>query len=128
MEREEPLGDRLVLGEVKPRGSGAGVGNPEKVEVGRDVDVLGVVPGVGLGQVEHEIDLGRGKRLQCLGASVEAEVFRPMTFLRERVEDFLAVRLVAAPFPLRDVLRRRIGGRFLVLDPVVVEDADFERR
>ena len=77
VEGEDLLGDRLVLREVEPVRAGAGVGDPEEIEVGGDVDVLGVVARVGLGEVENQVEIGARERLQRAGAAVQAMVGRP---------------------------------------------------
>ena len=63
VEGEDLLGERLVLRQVERVGPGARVGASEQVEVRGDVHVLGVVAGVGLGQVEEQVGIGRASAM-----------------------------------------------------------------
>ena len=133
VEREDLLGEGLVLREVESVGAGARVGLAEEVQERRDVHVHRVVAGVGLGEVEDEVGLGAGDGDEGLVAPVEDLVDGLVAELDERVEDLLAIRnvflLLAPDLPLRlrfrRLLRRRRGGLGVFLVDVV-QDGDLE--
>ena len=130
VEREDLLGERLVLGEVHRVRSGPRVVEVEELQVGRDVHVLRVVAGVGLGQVEDEVRVELRERDERLLGAVEHLVERLVPELAQGLEDLLAVRLLALllpALPADGFLRRRLGRR-LLLFPDVVEDGDFQLR
>ena len=132
VKREHLFGDGFVLGEevsVRPR---AGVGDLEQVEECSDVHVLGVVAGVGFGEVEDEVGVAFGEREQGLRAAVEDVIRRLVAELLQGLEDLFAVvldRLLLALRFLPLALARR--GRFFrhfgrLFFPQVVQDGDFQ--
>jgi hypothetical protein len=117
VEGEDLLGKRLVLREVEAAGAGARVLAMEQVEVGGEVDVLGVVARPRLGEVEHEVALGVGEHLERLGRAVHLDVERRMPVRPERLVDLLAIFLFGLPAAAR---RLRLL-RLLAVVPHVVE-------
>jgi hypothetical protein len=67
VEGEDLLGERLVLREVEAARPGAVYFLCSRVEVGGEVDVLGVVAGPRLGEVEDQVALEIGQGLERLG-------------------------------------------------------------
>ena len=122
VEREDLLGQRLVLREVQAVRAGAGVAPPEQLQERRHVRVVAVVPRERLDQVEDQVGLGLGDLDQARRRAVEAQEHGVVAVLLERLVDFL------------DVLVRglALGARLVpflalvVFPPVVVENADAE--
>ena len=73
--------------------AGAGVGDLEQVEKCGDLHLLGVVAGVGFGEVEDEVGVAFGEPEQRLRAAVENVIRRLVAELLQGFEDLLAVLL-----------------------------------
>jgi len=130
---DDLLGQRLVLPQVQSVRTGAGVAHLEQIEEGSDVDVLAVVAGVRLGQVEDQIRWAARETEQAfLALQRVKEGLVPQ--LLERIEHLLARELrypfgLARSRPLRLVLlarrrNRRTKGRGRVVARRLVEDRD----
>src|SRR5205085_3792575 len=64
VEGEHLFGDGLVLRQEVAVRPGARVGQADEVEVGGNVHLLGVVAGVGLGEVEYQVSAAFVERVQ----------------------------------------------------------------
>src|SRR5437660_1593129 len=86
---DDLLGQRLVLPQVQSVRTGAGVAHLEQIEEGSDVDVLAVVAGVRLGQVEDQIRWAAREAEQAFLALQRVEEGLVAQLL-ERIEHLLA--------------------------------------
>src|SRR5262245_46637073 len=71
MERKDLLGDGLVLRQHQAVAAGAGNPLADELEVRCDVEVGRIVPGEGLGEVEHEIAIEPGGGMQALDRAIK---------------------------------------------------------
>ena len=84
------------------RAARAGVRDLEKVQERSDVHLLGVVAGIGFGQIEDEICAAPGRaREQGLRAPVENVIRRLVAKLLQGFEDFFAIVLLRFLLALR---------------------------
>jgi hypothetical protein len=123
---EDLLGEGLVLRQMQAERPRARVLESTEVEVGGEVNILGVVPRPGGGQVEDQVAFGLGQLGQGLPGAVDADVERGVARLPERLMDLLPVFLVRLLLPAgRLALRRLLLG---VVVPDVVEHGDSQLR
>src|ERR1700737_3044792 len=112
---DDLLGQRLVLPQMQSVRTRSGVAHLEQIEEGGDVDVLAVVAGVRLGQVENQVRRAARETEQAFLALQQVEEGLVPQLL-ERVEHLLAREFghplgLARRRPLRLVLLARRGRR-----------------
>jgi hypothetical protein len=90
---EHLLGHAFVVAEEEPARAAAGIRKTEQIKIGGDVHVLGVIAGVGLGEIEDEIGAATAERDQRLTGAVEHLIERLVAKLLQRFKDLFPVFL-----------------------------------
>jgi hypothetical protein len=125
VELEDLLGNGLVLAVQQAARSRPGNALVEKFELCSDAIVGGVVPAEGLGEVEHEIAVHPGERVQALRRTVQHVQRRVVSELAEGLGDFvLDFFLIEGARQRRPV--RRWSVRLLGFFPPIEKDDDMQ--
>src|SRR5215467_660632 len=84
VESENLFGDSFVLGQEYGVRPGARIAQAKQVKIGDDVHLLGVVAVPGFGEIEKEVDVAAGERVQRRGPTVQFNMGRFVAELLQR--------------------------------------------